>query len=120
MNVNSKSSPSASSRAMTPDQLNQVLEAIVDGKYSGACILMLRFIGYNPLDYIPYRTYARIMKENSDHSRSHRIEDLGCLEPLEEESDSVSADLSVRHQISQVRGGNRAQSYLPTWMSRWL
>jgi hypothetical protein len=112
MNVTnqSKSSPPQSGRAMTPDQLNQVLEAIVDGKYSGACILMLRFVGYNPLDYIPYRTYARIMKENSAHSASHRIDDLGCLESLDGESS--------RHSISQVKGGSRAQFHFPTWMTQ--
>jgi hypothetical protein len=114
MNVinHAKNSPPPSSRAVTPEQLNQMLEAIVDGKYSWACILMLRSVGYNPLDYIPYRTYARIMKENNAHSSSHRIDDLGCLEPLEGEGN--------RHQMSQVKGGSRAQSYLPNWMTRWL
>jgi hypothetical protein len=29
---------------------------------------MLRFFGYNPLQYIPYRTYNRIVKENSENT----------------------------------------------------
>ena len=45
-----------------PEQLDQVVEAILAGKYSWACVLMLRFVGYNPMHYIPYRTYNRILK----------------------------------------------------------
>ena len=52
-------------KVMNPEQFNQVIEAILDGKYSWACVLILRFAGYNPLHFIPYRTYNRITKENS-------------------------------------------------------
>jgi hypothetical protein len=51
-------------RVMSPEQFNQVVDAILAGKYSWACVLILRFAGYNPLHYIPYRTYNRLMKEN--------------------------------------------------------
>ncbi|MBE9211318.1 HetP family heterocyst commitment protein [Plectonema cf. radiosum LEGE 06105] len=47
------------------EQFDQVVEAILAGKYSWACVLMLRFAGYNPLHYIPYRTYNRLIKEHS-------------------------------------------------------
>ncbi|MGD1911828.1 MAG: HetP family heterocyst commitment protein [Rivularia sp. (in: cyanobacteria)] len=47
------------------EQFDQVIEAILAGKYSWACVLMLRFAGYNPLHYIPYRTYNRLIKEHS-------------------------------------------------------
>ncbi|MDJ0732806.1 MAG: HetP family heterocyst commitment protein [Nostocaceae cyanobacterium] len=50
------------------EQFNQVVEAILSGKYSWACVLMLRFAGYNPLDYIPYRTYNRLLKDNSQEN----------------------------------------------------
>ncbi|MEL6165417.1 MAG: HetP family heterocyst commitment protein, partial [Cyanobacteria bacterium J06628_3] len=30
------------------EQFDQVVEAILAGKYSWACVLMLRFAGYNP------------------------------------------------------------------------
>lgn len=55
-------------KVMTPEQFNQVVEAILSGKYSWACVLILRFAGYNPLHYIPYRTYNRLMKENRPHA----------------------------------------------------
>ncbi|QYO62012.1 HetP family heterocyst commitment protein [Leptolyngbya sp. 7M] len=92
-------------KAMTVDQFTQVVEAILEGKYSWACVLILRFAGYNPLHYIPYRTYNRLMKENSQnckrqqhapkaytqHSEESRlsnsncqIEDLGYLETVKQ------------------------------------
>jgi hypothetical protein len=109
-----------SGRIMTPEQMTPVIEAIVDGKYSWACVLMLHSIGYNPIDYIPYRTYARIIKDNRSGDRrvnpnlslANRINDLSCLEPLEKEGD--------RTQINSVRGGSRAQSFLPPWITRWM
>jgi hypothetical protein len=110
-----------SGRIMTPEQMTQVVEAIVDGKYSWACVLMLHSVGYNPIDYIPYRTYARIMKDNRSGDRrvnshlslaANRINDLSCLEPLEKEGD--------RTQLDQVRGGSRAQFCLPPWITRWM
>ncbi|MBW4560379.1 MAG: HetP family heterocyst commitment protein [Mojavia pulchra JT2-VF2] len=58
-------------KSIHPEEFDQVVEAILSGKYSWACVLMLRFAGYNPLHYIPYRTYNRLLKENSHISRSN-------------------------------------------------
>lgn len=52
------------SKAMSTEQFEQIVTAIVDGKYSWACVLILRFAGYNPAHYIPYRTYKRLIKDN--------------------------------------------------------
>ncbi|MBD2296054.1 HetP family heterocyst commitment protein [Anabaena sphaerica FACHB-251] len=65
MNYRVSSSPATFENVITPEELNQIMEAIADGRYSWACVLILRFIGYNPLHYIPQRTYSRLMKENS-------------------------------------------------------
>ncbi|WP_156119670.1 HetP family heterocyst commitment protein [Leptolyngbya sp. KIOST-1] len=51
-------------RDMSAEQLDQIVTAIVEGKYSWACVLILRCAGYNPADYMPYRTYKRLVKEN--------------------------------------------------------
>jgi hypothetical protein len=59
-------------KPINPEQLDQVVEAILAGKYSWACVLMLRFAGYNPLHYIPYRTYNRLLKENTQQIRSNQ------------------------------------------------
>lgn len=65
MNYQIPSSQANYHKAISPEQLNQVVEAIVDGRYSWACVLILRFVGYNPLHFIPQRTYSRLIKENS-------------------------------------------------------
>jgi hypothetical protein len=57
-------------KVMDPEQFNQVIDAILQGKYSWACVLILRFAGYNPLHFIPYRTYNRLIKE---HCSSYKV-----------------------------------------------
>ncbi|MCU0569793.1 MAG: HetP family heterocyst commitment protein [Oculatellaceae cyanobacterium Prado106] len=107
---------------MTSEQFTQVVEAILDGRYSWACVLILRFAGYNPLHYIPHRTYRRLMRENSrrnpvssqqsrenhaessssrDRSISYEINDLSYLESLKESQ-------------THIRGGDRP------WISQWF
>jgi hypothetical protein len=49
---------------MNTNQFEQLINAILAGKYSWACVLILRFYGRNPLDYIPYRTYYRLIRDN--------------------------------------------------------
>ncbi|MBW4614611.1 MAG: HetP family heterocyst commitment protein [Desmonostoc vinosum HA7617-LM4] len=46
------------------EELAQIIQAILAGKYSWACVLILYFTGYNPLEYIPYRTFVRLIKNN--------------------------------------------------------
>ncbi|AFZ24127.1 hypothetical protein Cylst_1875 [Cylindrospermum stagnale PCC 7417] len=51
-------------KKINTEQIEQIVKAIIAGKYSWACVLILRFGGYNPMDYIPYRTYIRVIKSN--------------------------------------------------------
>ncbi|NDJ22306.1 HetP family heterocyst commitment protein [Nostoc sp. B(2019)] len=78
MNYQIPSSQANYHKAISPEQLNQVVEAIVDGRYSWACVLILRFVGYNPLHFIPQRTYSRLIKENSQvqppSGSSHQVQ----------------------------------------------
>ncbi len=46
------------------EEWQQIFKAIVARKYSWACVLILHFLGYNPIKYIPYRTYIRLIKNN--------------------------------------------------------
>lgn len=64
MTTSSNRSPVSIDRAFQEEQFDRIVEAILSGKYSWACLLVLRFAGYNPLHYIPYRTYNRLMKDN--------------------------------------------------------
>jgi hypothetical protein len=100
-------------KAMTNEQFEQIVEAILAGKYSWACVLILRFAGYNPLHYIPYRTYNRLLKDNClqskstqevasvikssqglSHGRVTQIDDLNYTEEVDRDSAKV-----------KVRGG---------------
>jgi hypothetical protein len=111
--------------AINPEQLDQVVEAILAGKYSWACVLMLRFSGYNPLHYIPYRTYNRLLKENSQIIESSKSQNeiikISPKQSVENRSDSNRSpsclskikDLAylevIGKQKTEIRGGNLEQ-----------
>lgn len=118
-------SQSESNKVIDPDKFEQIVSAISSGKYSWACLLILRFTGYNPLHYIPYRTYSRLMKNNSQKSSLNQLqENYVNQKSLVERSEKVALnqpsykinDLSYSEVLSQpekepVQGGNRV--YLP-------
>jgi hypothetical protein len=97
-----------------PEQLDQVVEAILAGKYSWACVLMLRFVGYNPMHYIPYRTYNRILKENARTNRpnSQNNESLKIAKPTTEKSESNLASncLSKIKDIAYLEVGGKQKT----------
>ena len=114
-------------KVMESREFDRIVAAILAGKYSWACVLILRFAGYNPLHYIPYRTYNRLMKNNSQHTTLNQLQERELNEnrkSLAVKSSKASLDrpsyqlndLSylevVSRQDTQVRGGNRV--YLPT------
>lgn len=73
MNEKFFSSNTKIDKVMTEEQFNQIVEAILGGKYSWACVLILKFAGYNPLHYLPYRTYKRLMKDNLKNKQIDKI-----------------------------------------------
>ena len=58
------------SQSLDEEQFSQVLSAIIDGKYSWACALLLKFTGHDPRNYLPYRTYIRLVKERCQRSEA--------------------------------------------------
>jgi hypothetical protein len=89
-------------------QFDKVVEAIIAGKYSWACVLMLRFTGYNPLHYIPYRTYNRLLKENSQTNRTKQQGEN--LKMLKHTNDSRPAYLEVvGKQKTEICSGSLGQ-----------
>lgn len=116
-------------KAMTTEQFNQVVEAILAGKYSWACVLILRFAGYNPLHYIPYRTYNRLVKDNRQDNQlnEHKNRPLARQKATFQSSNSSSPnpkrkgtqinDLSYLEVVDKqptagkVRGGERNWFY---------
>ncbi|BAZ12969.1 heterocyst differentiation protein HetP [Calothrix sp. NIES-4071] len=106
-----------------PEQFDQVVEAILAGKYSWACVLMLRFAGYNPLHYIPYRTYNRLLKDNSPEKPNKHQNNTGAAPASENSHNNIPSsclskikDLAymevVGKQKREIRGGN-----LDEWLS---
>jgi hypothetical protein len=127
MNQNHSGISSNFDKAIKPEQFDQVVEAILAGKYSWACVLMLRFAGYNALHYIPYRTYNRLLKENSPASKSNqqRHDNIHITKPasLQNSEKNLSPsclnkikDLAymevVGKQKTEIRGGS-----LDEWLS---
>jgi hypothetical protein len=130
MNLQSLRSTTVESRtdkAMTSEQFTQVIEAILSGKYSWACLLILRFAGYNPLHYIPYRTFNRLVKENmpsrkkgpaqpkssgKNHPVTPNQAQTAAQQALDKIPDLAYLD-SLDEEMAQMRGGCR----LPTWLS---
>jgi hypothetical protein len=84
-------------KAISPEQLNQVIEAITEGRYSWACVLLLRFVGYNPLHFIPQRTYSRLIKENTQPQSTM----------VSTASRNLSANLQSSMNSSTTRGGSQ-------------
>lgn len=119
MNQDNPGISSSLDNTINHEQFDQVVEAILAGKYSWACVLMLRFAGYNPLHYIPYRTYNRLLKENSQQLRgnSHPSDNLKIVKQSPSPSClSKIKDLAylevVGKQRTEIRGGN-----LDQWLS---
>ena len=111
-------------KVMEPEQFTQVVEAILEGKYSWACVLILRFAGYNPLHYIPYRTYNRLVKDNKVvktfnkyPSKTTHQDSLGATtddrlsvsENTQTRHSSIQdlAHLETQESASKIRGGWR-------------
>ena len=108
-------------KVMTCEQFNQVVEAILSGKYSWACVLILRFAGYNPLHYIPYRTYNRLVKDHSPQyksSASKKTQKHSSKSPTARSSRQLK-DLSYLEELNtasaQINGGNRV-----SWLERYF
>ncbi|WP_103123536.1 HetP family heterocyst commitment protein [Nostoc cycadae] len=107
-------------KGINPQQFDQIVEAILAGKYSWACVLMLRVAGYNPLHYIPYRTYNRLLKENSSTSRVQQQErETITIKPSSTDKSVATSCLGkikdlnylevVGKQKAEIRGGNMEQ-----------
>lgn len=122
-NIDSTNSQTKLDKAMSEDQFNQIVEAILSGKYSWACLLILSFSGYNPLHYIPYGTYYRLMKANQEPKvKVHLVKntaiansDKSVSTNATNESVSQLKDLvyleELSHQSKQIKGGAGVGSF---------
>jgi hypothetical protein len=103
-------------KAMTPEQFAQVVEAISQGRYSWACVLILRFVGYNPLHFIPYRTYSRLVKENrllsAKESSMHSVQADSQFTIKSAASPASSSRLSQIHDLAYLETVEQQESHI--------
>jgi hypothetical protein len=91
-------------KAMSNEQFEQIVDAILAGKYSWACVLILRFAGYNPLHYIPYRTYNRLLKDNCLQGKATQAQMENQLASVIKSSQGLS-----HHRVTQIEDLNFVQ-----------
>lgn len=91
----------SSVRTMTSQQFDQVVKAIIEGRYSWACVLILRFAGYNPAHYIPYRTYRRLIKENRQCSMAEQS-NLRLSEDRNNSREVLLTSKDVQEDVSRL------------------
>lgn len=129
--MNQKISFSESSDFKTIDceQTNQIIDAILAGKYSWACFLLLRCMGYDPLHYIPYRTYNRLVKEHCQASKLNKLDtecpphanskvvEFSASDNYACEQDSKITDLEYLEKVARentpINGGSTERSLEP-------
>ena len=108
-------------KTMTEQQFEEIVDAILAGKYSWACVLILQTAGYNPLHYIPYRTYNRLIKDNrlkrqeseqqktvkpspknttAKHRTSTKIRNLSYVESLDESESNILGGLGYKQKVT--------------------
>jgi hypothetical protein len=102
--------------ALDNEQVNQVIDAILAGKYSWACVLMLRFIGHNPLHYSPYRTYNRLLKEqlrlDSSKEPNRSLNDVESARKTQTKISDLKFTEAIEDQTPTVHGGLMPSSWL--------
>ncbi|NEP32160.1 MULTISPECIES: HetP family heterocyst commitment protein [Moorena] len=102
-------------KTLDPEKISLIEEAIRDRKYSWACVLMLRYLGLNPLEYIPSRTYCRLRRDNekmdslnpatTDSLKQDREDAQKCLRNIKDLD--YAKPLDSRSQL--VQGGSKEQ-----------
>ncbi|MGB7087128.1 MAG: HetP family heterocyst commitment protein [Phormidesmis sp.] len=101
--------PDQSNTTIGEDKMEGIVDAILEGKYSYACLIMLEAAGYDPMQYIPYRTYNRLQKQHQANYRSvcgsvskvslirSKISDLEYVENLGKDDNSVGGGHGYFH-----------------------
>lgn len=126
-----RNSSASLDRVMETEQFNQVIEAILAGKYSWACVLILQFGGYNPLHYIPYRTYNRIMKDHcragqkqaetsASNPQQPQLKDLNYLEVVSEPRTRIKGGTFATLEQWLGQSNDLPMDKLPKWQASLL
>jgi len=98
-------------------KMQEIIDFILQGKYSSACVLLLEETGHEPLHYIPYRTYNRLQKQRLQEVKSHNAAVIPSSPPVTPLKKRI-ADLDyieslADHPSSPISGGNARWSFKP-------
>ncbi|MEQ9667333.1 HetP family heterocyst commitment protein [Coleofasciculus sp. G2-EDA-02] len=85
------------------EKVSEITEAILDGKYSWACFLLLRDLGYEPSEYIAYRTYYRLIKEHRESLQDEEPEASTVIERDRQFTHSPAYDSSSRQNLTKIK-----------------
>ena len=113
MHSHKGSSSANRNKVMTPEQFKQVVEAITEGRYSWACVLILQFAGYNPVYFIPYRTYCRLVKENRLSNSS--LPPASSAEVAPVTASKLSSQIRELAYLEDVQDGSPEGGSLSSW-----
>ena len=125
--------PDSSDHQLQAEKMDEIVDFILQGKYSSACLLLLESTGQDPLHYIPYRTYNRLQKQRQqarlqaaaaktvvrgtpEDSRRSQLTDLDYIEPLPEQLRVVQGGFGTGR--SDIRSNSSLVSPsrpLPVW-----
>jgi hypothetical protein len=90
--------------------MEEIIDAILQGKYSSACLLLLEETGHDPLHYIPYRTYNRLQKQRQQEIRARNRALSATANPTVTSLRAKMADLDyieiLPDQASTAKGGS--------------
>jgi hypothetical protein len=109
------------SNTISEAKMEKIIDAILQGQYSQACLLLLEATSRNPLHYIPYRTYNRLQKQRQQ-AASYRHDQ----QPTTTTTASVTAlkpriaDLDYIENLSEKTPSIKGGQSLGRDMVRWL
>ncbi len=122
------------------EKMDEIIDFILQGKYSSACLLLLESTGQDPLHYIPYRTYNRLQKQRQQALMGNvkakdtaatggrsRLTDLDYVESLPEQLRVVQGGYGtvlsnvrpdIWSDIQPERSRISSSQHLPVWQHR--
>lgn len=99
----------SSAHQLKAEKMDEIVDFILQGKYSSACLLLLESTGQDPLHYIPYRTYNRLQKQRQQAVRqsadTRNTVRTGAETALRSHLSDLDYVEALPDQTSSMRGG---------------
>lgn len=94
------------STTISADKMAIIIDAILEGRYSYACLMTLEATGYEPMQYIPYRTYNRLQKQRqANYCRANHGQSTAQVTPLRDKIAEIDYVEPLYDSDGPIRGG---------------